>query len=103
LPVEKSKIYLKTLALEVGEHPTSYIQSMQEYDTYFQAEFNFKMTDLKRQPLKDWQIDIFRRLNPTEFEINSMREEGTYNRWLEWFSQVRKYPKNGQYILFPKD
>lgn len=100
MPVENQKIYLKTLAQQSGEHPTSYILSMQEYDTFLFSIYHFKIADLKRKPLKAYQIHVLKRLNPSEFDLQSWREEGIYDDWLEWFSRIRKTPKDGQLTIF---
>jgi len=100
LPVDNQKIYLKTLANQSGEHPTSYILSMQEYDTFLFSTYHFKIADLKRKPLKAYQIHVLKRLNPSEFDLQSWREEGIYDDWLAWFSKIRKITQNGQFTLF---
>jgi hypothetical protein len=64
---------------------------MQEFDAYLLANFNISIQSLKGKQLRSWQVHLLRRLNPTEFEINSMQEIGNYDDWLKWFSEVRKY------------
>lgn len=85
------KVYLKSLAKEHGEHVTTYILSMQEYDEWFENKWNFKIAQMRRKPLKQWQISILRDLNPTNFELESMKEEGRFEKWMEWFSEIRKF------------
>ena len=74
---------------------------MQEYDDYLFSTYHFRINDLKKKPLKAYQIDVLRKLNPTEFDLTSWREEGTFQNWLEWFSKIRKTPKDGQLNIFP--
>lgn len=91
MPIEKQKTYLKTLAEEHGEHFNTYINSMQEFDGYLSTNFKITIDTLKGKVLRAWQVHLLRRLNPTEFEINSMQEIGTYDEWLKWFSEVRNF------------
>lgn len=93
MPLDFSqKIYLKNLAKECGEaNVSAYILDMEEFDGYLFDKFKFKIADLKRNSLKPYQVNILLKLNPSDFEINSMKELNEYEAWEKWFSEVKNY------------
>lgn len=91
MSIDRRKTYLKTLAKEHQVHCTTYIETMKEYNAYFENTFRFTVESLKRRPLKQWHVSLLRKLNPSEFDLNSMQEEGKYEEWLQWFSGIRTY------------
>lgn len=66
---------------------------MQEYDSYLSKNFNFTIDSLKGKALQPWQVKILRKLNPSNFELESMIENKEYDEWLKWFSSVRNFIK----------
>lgn len=88
------KIYLKTLANEHDLHIDTYVSIMEQYDFFLFEKFNIHVKALKRNPLLPWQVDLLRRLNPTEFQIETMKEISEYKEWQEWLSNVMKICKS---------
>lgn len=84
----KNKIYLKNLADEHDIHFTTYDAIMEQYDHYLNITYNLSIDKLKGHALMPWQIDLLRRLNPTDFQINTMKELDEYNEWHNWLSSV---------------
>lgn len=64
---------------------------MQEFDDYLFEHYRFKIKDLKGRRLKAYQVEILEKLNPTSFHINTMKEMGEYEKWLQWFLEVKKF------------
>lgn len=91
-------IYLSNLAREHEICARTYVSIMEQYDGYLMDKYNFNVTSLKaakkRPYLKPWQAVLFRRLNPTNFEIESMKELNEFDKWLEFIKEVNTYIKN---------
>ena len=83
-----NKIYLKTLAKEHHLHSDTYISIMEQYDKFLMETYNITIQKLKGKPLMVWQVDLLRRLNPTDFELTTMKELDEFYAWHEWISKV---------------
>lgn len=87
--------YLSNLAQDHGVSLATYEGIMAQYDKYLGDKYNFTVGSLKSENKKaylmPWQAELFRRLNPTDFEIETMKELGEYESWHLWMQDVRKY------------
>ncbi len=86
----KELIYLSSLAREHGQHLRAYLATMMEFDEYLAQEYCFRLEDIKGKPLPAWIEHLLRKLNPTDFEINTLQEEHQFEAWLAWMSGVKK-------------
>ncbi len=82
------KTYLKTLAQEHQIHFDTYIAIMAQYKAFLSLKYHIDLEKLKGKPLMPWQADLLRRLNPTDFQIATIKEFQEYDAWHEWMSSV---------------
>ncbi|NBA78229.1 hypothetical protein GOQ04_21905 [Emticicia sp. ODNR4P] len=85
----KDLVYLSTLAKEHNLHLRSYMDLMAVYADYLLHEYQLNLNDYKGKCLPAWVVHLCRELNPSDFEINSMKEEGRFIQWLEWIGNIK--------------
>ncbi|MBB6003862.1 hypothetical protein [Arcicella rosea] len=83
-----NKVHLKTLAIEHEIHCDTYIAIMEQFDNFLWITYRFKIENLKGKALMPWQVHLLRKLNPTDYEINSMVELKEFDDWHQWMSNV---------------
>lgn len=86
----KGLIYLTTLANEHHTHIRAYMSIMSQYDAYLHRKYGFKIQDLKCKPIPTWIVHLLQELHPTDFEINTLKEDGRFYEWLEWIANIKK-------------
>lgn len=79
--IKNSTTHLKHLALEHQVSFDTYITLMQQFDVFLLKEYCFTIDSLKGNTLMPWQIDLLRRLNPTDFQLETIKELGEFDSW----------------------
>jgi hypothetical protein len=87
---KSNSLYLKHLAVEHGHSFDTYTALMKQFDVFLSKEYHFTVESLKGKILLPWQVDLLRRLNPTDFQLETIKELGEFESWHLFIRDVQR-------------
>jgi hypothetical protein len=88
--IKTNVTHLKHLATEHECSFETYISIMQQFDVYLSKMYYFTIDSLKGNTLMPWQVDLLRRLNPTDFQLETIKELGEFDSWHYFIRDVQR-------------